>query len=60
MIYRVGIELESNKTDVEESEFRENYSQPKPEPIAPGWAPYDRDLTTEEVEELERNTTGDL
>ena len=27
MIYRVGIGLESNKTDAEEAEFRENYSQ---------------------------------
>ena len=27
MIYRVGIELESNKTDAEEAEFRVNYSQ---------------------------------
>jgi hypothetical protein len=27
MIYRVGIGLESNKTDAEETEFRENYSQ---------------------------------
>ena len=27
MIYRVGIGLESNKTDAEEAAFRENYSQ---------------------------------
>ena len=27
MIYRVGTGLESNKTDAEEAEFRENYSQ---------------------------------
>ena len=27
MIYRVGIGLESKKTDAEEAEFRENYSQ---------------------------------
>ena len=27
VIYRVGIGLESNKTDAEEAEFRENYSQ---------------------------------
>ena len=27
MIYRVGIGLQSNKTDAEEAEFRVNYSQ---------------------------------
>ena len=27
MIYRVGTRLESNKTETEEAEFRENYSQ---------------------------------
>ena len=36
-----------------------SFSQPKPEPVAVDSAPYDRDLTTEEVRELERNTTGD-
>jgi hypothetical protein len=48
-----------------EADIKNVLNQPKPEPIAEESAPYGRDLTTEEVKELEntseleRNTTGD-
>jgi hypothetical protein len=43
-----------------EADIKNVLSQPKPEPIAVDSALYDRDLTTEEVMELEINTTGDF
>jgi hypothetical protein len=43
-----------------ETDMKNLLTQPKPEPIAVESAPYDRDLTTEEVKELERNTIGDF
>jgi hypothetical protein len=43
-----------------ETDIKNLLTQPKPEPIAVESAPYDRDLTTEEVKELERNTIGDF
>lgn len=43
-----------------ETDIKNLLTQSKPEPIAVESAPYDRDLTTEEVKELERNTIGDF
>ena len=42
-----------------EADIKKILSQAKPEPIVDS-APYDRDLTTEEIEKLERNTIGNF
>jgi hypothetical protein len=51
--------LNASSLAVFEADIKTILSQPKPEPIAVDSTPYDRDLTTEEIEKLERNTTGD-
>lgn len=43
-----------------ETDIKNLLAQPKPEQIIEDLAPGDRDLTTEEVKALERNTTGDF
>lgn len=43
-----------------EADIKNILSQPKPEPRTVDSAPYDRDLTAEEIKELERNTTRDF
>jgi hypothetical protein len=50
-----------NQTSVSEfsTDIEKILSEPKPEPVSENLAPYDRDLTSEEVKELERNNTGD-
>jgi hypothetical protein len=42
-----------------EGEIKNILAEPRPEKISEDVAPEDRDLTTEEIEALERNSTGD-
>ena len=50
-----------NATSIEnfEGEIKNILAEPRPEKISEDVAPEDRDLTTEEIEALERNSTGD-
>ena len=42
-----------------EGEIKNILAEPRPEKISEDVAPEDRDLTTEEIETMERNSTGD-